>query len=214
MVSEDRPRKTRILIVDDHTILRQGITRLLNTEPDIEVAATSGSVGEALIIVAAGMADVVVLDIDLGPERGTEFLVQVRRNGFTGPVLVLTAGVSEEETEILKAHGVSTFLLKDSSVDQLANHIRTAVGNPIPIQAGSPQPADGLAGGEVKRFTAREARALRLVVEGMSNKEIAAELDSSEPVVKSVLQQLFRKTGTHTRAQLVRVALEQHRGEW
>jgi DNA-binding NarL/FixJ family response regulator len=55
---------------------------------------------------------------------------------------------------------------------------------------------------------------LRMVVEGLANKEIAAHIGSNEPVVKAVLQQLFRKTGTHTRAQLVRVALEQHRGQW
>ena len=62
----------------------------------------------------------------------------------------------------------------------------------------------------VKPFTPRETAALRLVVEGRANKEIAGELNCSEAVVKAVLQQLFRKTGTHTRSQLVRIALESH----
>jgi two-component system nitrate/nitrite response regulator NarL len=206
--------KTRILIIDDHTILRQGIARLLNSEPDLVVNGSSGSVGEALMIVASGLADLVLLDIDLGAERGTDFLIQVRQNGFQGPVLVLTAGIPDDERRVLERHGVCAILQKDTSAGQLATHIRAATGKTkamgdVPRATGASAGADGSAG-----FTQREAKVLRLVVVGLANKQIATELNTNEPVVKAVLQQLFRKTGTHTRAQLVRVALEQHRGEW
>jgi two-component system nitrate/nitrite response regulator NarL len=207
--------RTRILIVDDHTILRQGIAKLLNAEPDLIVKAASGSVGEALLIVAAGVVDVVVLDIDLGTERGTDFLVQARRNGFSGPVLVLTAGIPDEERLLLAGHGAAAILQKDASVDQLAAYIRAAVADSGATGPAAAQPdRDRAQPVAALPFTPREARTLRLVVEGLSNKLIAGELNSTETVIKFVLQQLFRKTGTHTRAQLVRVALEQHRGEW
>jgi len=204
-------KKTRVLILDDHTILRQGLARLLNAEPDMEMKVGCGSVGEALLIVAAGLVDVVVLDLDLGAERGVDFLLQARRNGFQGPVLVLTAGVSEADRRVLESLGVFEVLFKDASVDQLAERVREAVGAPThPELDRSSEPIASQGAVPVKPFTPRELAALRLVVEGRANKEIAGDLNCSEAVVKAVLQQLFRKTGTHTRSQLVRVALESH----
>ena len=199
-------KKTRVLLLDDHTMLRQGIARLLNNEPDMEMNLHCASVGEALVVVASGLADIVLLDIDLGTERGTDFLAQARRNGFQGPVLVLTAGISEQEKELVRSYGVAGILRKDATVEKVAEHIREAMGTPAPVYAAAPSRPEA-----AKQFTARESTVLRLVVEGLANKEIAAELDVSESVIKAVLQQLFRKTGTHTRSQLVRVALESHR---
>jgi two-component system nitrate/nitrite response regulator NarL len=204
-------KKTRILILDDHTILRQGVAGLLNAEPDMEMKLGCGSVGEALLIVAAGLVDVVLLDLDLGTERGTDFLAQARRNGFKGPVLVLTAGVTQEEEALLEQLGVSEILKKDSSVNQLAERVREAAGGSSLQPTVRQTPAVGLPNVGARPFTQREAATLRLVVEGLANKEIAGELDCSEAVVKGLMQQLFRKTGTHTRSQLVRVALEYHR---
>ena len=205
-------KKARILILDDHTILRQGLSGLLSAEPDMEMKLGCGSVGEALLVVGAGLVDVVVLDLDLGAERGVDFLAQVRRNGFRGPVLVLTAGVSREERTVLESLGISGIVLKDASVNQLAERVREAIGAPPRPEANpSLEAIGGPCAAPAKPFTPREAAALRLVVEGRANKEIAGEFDCSEAVVKAVMQQLFRKTGTHTRSQLVRVALEYHR---
>jgi two-component system nitrate/nitrite response regulator NarL len=211
--ASDSGKKIRVLLVDDHTIFRQGVARLLNAEPDLELKLHCARVGEALLAVAAGLVDVVLLDLDLGAERGTDFLAQARKNGFQGPVLVLAAAIPEEEKTLLEAHGVSATLRKDASVELLAQHIRQAMG-----ASQSPRRADGasarrppVAGG--RPFSARESIVLRMVVEGMANKEIAGELSCTENVVKSVVQQLFRKTGTNTRSQLVRAALESHRDQ-
>jgi DNA-binding NarL/FixJ family response regulator len=205
--------------VDDHTILRQGLTNLLNAAPDLEVSGASASVGEALVYVGSGLADVVLLDLDLGAERGTDFLVQARRNGFRGPVLVLTAAVPPSDRGILEENQVAAILSKDATVHQVADYIRAAVAAPGPLAVG--RVASGEMAGRrapepprLPDFSSRETRVLRLVVEGLSNKAIAAELESNEPVIKSVLQQLFRKTATRTRAQLVRFALEQFRSRW
>jgi len=200
-------KKTRVLLLDDHTIFRQGVARLLNSEPDLELNLHTGAVGEALMIVAGGHADIVLLDLDLGHERGIDFLAQARQNGYSGPVLVLTAGVSPQE-EALRRYGVSGILRKDMSVDALAERIREVVG--VPAVAGN-----GIfrGPGTVKQLTGREALVLRLVVEGLQNKEIGAELGCTEVAVKGTLQQLFHKTGTRMRSRLVRFALDHYRNQ-
>ena len=208
--------KIRVLLLDDHTIFRQGVARLINTEPDMELKLHCAQIGEALLIVAGGLVDVVLLDLDLGAEQGIDFLVQARKNGFTGPVLVLTAKVSPEEERTLLDEGASGILHKDASVELLAERIREVTG--APPSAGLPKnhamPAGPIAPWAFKaRFSARETMVLRMVVEGLANKQIATELSCTENVVKSVMQQLFRKTGTHTRSQLVRAALETYRDE-
>ena len=201
-------KKTRVLLLDDHTIFRQGVARLLNAEPDLELNLHTGAVGEALMTVAGGYADIVLLDLDLGQERGIDFLAQARHNGFPGPVLVLTAGVSPQEEEVLRRYGIAGILRKDMSVDALAERIREVAGVPavegigiVPIRE------------TVKQLTGREALVLRLVVEGLQNKEIGGELGCTEAAVKGTLQQLFHKTGTRMRSQLVRFALEHYRNQ-
>ena len=203
-------RKTRILLLDDHVMFRQGVAVLLNTEPDMELRLHTGSVEEALRVVAAGQTDVVLLDADLGGDRGVDFLEKARQNGYRGQVLVLTAGVSEAERHIFERQGIGGILLKDASIDALATRIRMAVGAPAP----EPRIREGLSAAETgKRLTERESSVLRLVVEGLSNKEIGAETGSTEAAVKGILQQLFHKTGSRTRSQLVRFALDNHRRE-
>lgn len=198
-------KKIRLLLLDDHTIFRQGVARLLNAEPDMELNLHTGSVGEALTMVTGGYADLVILDLDLGQQRGIDFLAQARTK-FAGPVLVLAAGVSLQEEEALRRYGIAGILLKDMSVDKLAERIRDAVG--APAVAGIETERQPL-----KHLTEREAMVLRLVVEGLENKEIAGRLGSSEASVKGILQQLFHKTGSRMRSQLVRFALEHYRNQ-
>ena len=161
-----------------------------------------------MMMVAGGYADIVLLDLDLGQERGIDFLAQARHNGFPGPVLVLTAGVSSHEEEVLRRYGIAGILRKDMSVDALAERIREAAG--VPAVAGM----EILPGSQpMKLLTEREVVVLRLVVEGLQNKEIGTELGCTEAAVKGILQQLFHKTGTRMRSQLVRFALEQYRNQ-
>lgn len=198
--------KTRILLLDDHAMFRQGMELLLNAEPDLELKLHCASVGEALVAVASGLVDIVVLDVNLGAERGIDFLAQARANGFQGPVLVLTAGLSAHEEELLRRRGISGVLVKDRSVEAVAERIREAVG-----RVQRPQPvAPAFDAARSPFFSPREAEVLRLVVEGRLNKEIAAKLECTEATIKATVRQLFRKTGAQNRSQLVRVALEEH----
>src|ERR1019366_4440835 len=126
-----------------------------------ELNLHTGAVGEALMIVAGGYVGIVLLDFDLGEGRGVGFFAQAPHHGYSGPVLVLTAGVSPQEEEVLRRYGISGILRKDMSVDALAERIREVVGLPevagIEVFAGR---------ATVKQLTGREALVLRLVVEG------------------------------------------------
>jgi two-component system, NarL family, nitrate/nitrite response regulator NarL len=208
--------KIRILLLDDHTIFRQGLVRLLRTQPDLDLPLHCGSVGEALRGLAAVPPDLVLLDVDLGAESGIDFLLQARRNGFHGPVLVLTAGVSQNEEQLLESHGISGILRKDVSIDVLAERIRELAG--IRSHAGfagsrTVVPNTSLGSKRAKPLTCREVEVLRLLLEGHANKQIAHELGCTESAVKGIIQQLFHKSGTASRSQLVRAALEQYRDE-
>jgi two-component system, NarL family, nitrate/nitrite response regulator NarL len=207
--------KIRILLLDDHTIFRQGLVRLLRTQPDLDLPLHCGSIGEALLALAALPPDLVLLDVDLGAESGIDFLAQARRNGFHGPVLVLTAGISENEEQLLESHGISGILRKDVSIDVLAQRIRELAR--IQSDAGFPSSRAGSrdtwASQRPKPLTSREIEVLRLLLEGLATKQIAHELSCTESSVKGIIQQLFHKSGTATRSQLVRAALEQYRDE-
>ena len=204
-------KKIRVLLIDDHTIFRQGLAKLLNTQPELELQFHCGSAGEALLLLTSGVIDVVLLDVDLGAERGLDLLTRARQNGFRGPVLILTAGVSAGEEQLLRNQGISGILRKDVSIEVLATAIREAAEGRLPYNSAF-APAEKRSAA-YKMLTPREAQVLRFVVEGHSNKEIANKMDCSESAVKGILQQLFHKSGASTRSQLVRVVLEHYRDQ-
>jgi DNA-binding NarL/FixJ family response regulator len=165
---------------------------------------------------AAAAPDIVLLDVDLGAESGIDFLAEARRNGFNGPVLVLTASISRHEEQLLQNNGVSGVLRKDVSIDVLTARIREAAG--IQAHGDFAMPGadahDALPGAKrQKALTPREVEVLRLILEGHGNKQIAHELECSESSVKGIIQQLFNKSGTRTRSQLVRATLDQYRDQ-
>ena len=204
---------TRILIIDDHSLFREAIARLLGAEPDFEVVGECSTVEEGLNHLRTDNADVVLLDINLGLQQGGAFLNLAWEQGFHGKVLVVTAGVSKIEAARLIERGCSGIVLKHERPQLLVDRIREVVQEP----AGSPriEPPDygqfdpsGQA--DTRPFTSRERQILRSVFSGKSNKEIAHDMNISESLVKAVLQQLFAKTGVRTRSQLVRTAIERH----
>jgi DNA-binding NarL/FixJ family response regulator len=208
--------KVRILLIDDHALFREGLARLLGSEPDFEMLVPCSSVDEALRVLDTATADFVLLDYDLGKERGSRFLVQAREHGFTGKVLVVTAGLSDSEAADLLRRGASGIFLKHSPPSLLSKAIRKVRQGEVWLdqrylkafltEQFAPEPPD-----RGRRLTDRERDVLRGVMEGQASKEIAAQLQVSESSVKATLQQLFLKTGVRSRSQLVRVALEQYR---
>jgi len=210
--------RIRILVVDDHTLFRESVARLLAAEPDFEIAGDCASAPEALKIIADRPVDVVLLDYDLGDGKGTDFLAQATKLGFRGRVLVVTAGVSEVEAAGMIRQGIAGILRKHCSPAALAQSIRDVSGGKDHFEPGylqsvltgitAPQPEY-----QRKKLTEREREVLRYVFEGLANKEIADRLQVSESSVKATLQQLFAKTGVRTRSQLVRTALENYKDQ-
>ena len=210
--------KIRVLLIDDHTLFRESLARLLQVEPGFEVAAHCSSLVDALRAVSERAIDIVLLDLDLGSENGADMLDSLRAAGFAGKVLIVTAGANEREMPGLIRKGISGIFLKHNSPELLVQGIRDAMkGKALYEQEFLKKVleiSEGTAS-EVRhtRLTEREKRVLSLVFEGLTNKEVANHLQITESGVKSCLQHLFTKTGVRTRSQLVRVALEKYRDE-
>jgi DNA-binding NarL/FixJ family response regulator len=213
--------RIRLLLVDDHILFRDGLSRLLALEPDLEVVAGCGTVAEALDMVGRHPVDIVLLDYDLGEDHGSHFLSSARRTGYTGKVLMVTAGMTAKESSTALHLGASGIFLKHNSPGTLAKAVRLIMSGEIWVDPKVIQlMADRVDQREEERvsplLTEREQQVLRGIFEGLTNKEIGAQLGVSDGAVKATLQQLFQKTGVRTRSQLVRIALEgslgPHRG--
>ena len=216
---QKRMDKIKILLLDDHALFREGLSRLLEGEPDLEMAACCATVGEAADILIHKPIDLVLLDYDLGKERGFEFITEARPRGFQGRFLMVTAGMSDAESLRALDLGVSGIFPKHRPPVVLIEAIRKVMAgetwldeNVIQALVRASKHPEGTE--RTKPFTERENQVLQGVFEGLSNKEIGGRLNISESSVKAALQQLFQKTGVRTRSQLVRIALEEHRGGW
>lgn len=209
----------RLLLVDDHSLFRESLSRLLDSEPDFQVVGNCGTTPEALELLAAHTVDLLLLDYDLGDENGLNFIQKVRQAGYTGRIFIITAGMTDAESVRALSLGVCGIFLKHSPPALLGEAIRKVMAGETWIDQRCIQSlvrAVGNAGEQPARkpLTERESAVLKGVFEGLSNKEIGALLNISEASVKSALQQLFVKTGVRTRSQLVRVALEEHASLW
>jgi len=206
-------QRIRLLLVDDHPLFREGLARLLASEPDFEMVAQCSTSAEALQLLSRSGVDVVLLDFDLGDKQGTQFISSARQSGYAGKILMVTAGMNAKESSVALKLGASGIVLKHSSPSTLANAIRlVANGETWVDQKVTQQMADRFLQDNQQSLpqtlTEREDQVLRGVFEGLANKEIAAKIGVSESSVKATLQQLFDKTGVRTRSQLVRIALE------
>jgi DNA-binding NarL/FixJ family response regulator len=212
--------RIRILLIDDHTLFRESVVRLLETEPGIEVAARCSTVAEGRKALASTEVDVVLLDYDLGDEAGTDLLSAPGQGGSNAKVIMVTAGMGASATLNAVNAGVAGIVLKHSDPRYLIEAIhRVASGETWwdpGILRNATADGKGNAGspGNVRSLTDRQRQVLRSILDGLTNKEIAARIEVSETSVKASIQELFSKAGVRTRSQLVRVAIERYSLEW
>jgi DNA-binding NarL/FixJ family response regulator len=211
-------REIRILLVDDHILFRESLSRLLEAEVGFCVVGQCASIAEASA--ADAPADVVLLDYDLGEEQGTRKIVDFIRQRSSAKFLMVTAGMSDETTLRVMETGALGVFLKHSSPDQLVEAIRSVASGKVWLDAGVMR---SLIAGTSHRaeqsesarpLTLRQREVLRGILDGLTNKEIASRLGSSESSIKASIQELFQKAGVRSRSQLVRIAIEGHSNDW
>jgi len=210
----------RILMVDDHGLFRESLSRLLEADPSFRVVGQCGTASEAIAKYSETEVDVVLLDYDLGEEQGSHLLPELKSRLGAAKVLMVTAGMSDAITLQAMEAGASGVFLKHSSLDQLVNAIQRVVKGEIWLDTTA---AQSLFGGKstwrdrferARPLTSRQSEVLRGILDGLTNKEIAWNLKVSESSIKAVIQELFHKAGVRTRSQLVRIAIEQHSYDW
>ncbi|EME99077.1 response regulator transcription factor [Streptomyces mobaraensis NBRC 13819 = DSM 40847] len=199
----------RILLCDDHAVVRAGLLALLGSEPDIEVVGETGSGEEAVATAARLRPDVVLMDLQLGP--GVDGVEATRRIAPTGVhVLVLTTYDTDADITRAIAAGATGYLLKAERPEELFAAIRAAAQGRTAL---SPPVAgrvlDRMRGVGRPTLTPRELDILGRLAEGLGNRDIARTLFISQATVKTHLGRIYDKLGVDTRAGAVAVAKEQ-----
>jgi DNA-binding NarL/FixJ family response regulator len=209
----------RIVVADDHEVVRSGFASLLDSQPEFAVVGTAADGNEAVQISLELEPDVILMDIRMPGMDGIEATRRLVRPGNTGPrVLVLTTfDLDEYVYEALRA-GASGFLLKDVTAERLFDAVRVIAAGEALLAPGvtrrlisefaqrptsRPPPAPAL-----DELTPRETEVLRLVAEGLSNPEIAARLVVTEETVKTHVSHVLGKLGLRDRTQAVVAAYE------
>jgi DNA-binding NarL/FixJ family response regulator len=208
----------RVAVVDDQELFRRGLTMLLGVEDDIEVVGEAGDGVAATELAASAVPDVILMDVRMPKRSGIEACVAIKEVAPTARIIMLT--VSDEEADLYDAvkNGASGYLLKDSSIDEVAQAIRVVADGQSLI---SPSMAIKLLD-EFKqmsrtdrqqvpspRLTERELEVLKLVAQGLNNREIAKRLFISENTVKNHVRNILEKLQLHSRMEAVMYAVRE-----
>ena len=210
----------RLLLVDDHSLFRESLVRLLESEPDLTIAAHCASIARAREVLGKTSVDVVLLDYDLGNETGIELLRgrDLRKSNLK--ILMVTAGMRDAVTLGALHSGVSGVILKHSGPAHLIEAIRKVAAGEMWLDTGvmrslvSEAREKNKTVESARSLSERQSQVLLRILDGFSNKDIAAQLEISESSVKATIQELFNKAGVRTRSQLVRTAIEKYSREW
>jgi DNA-binding NarL/FixJ family response regulator len=192
----------RVLLVDDHVMVRVGLGRLLDQTEDIDVVAIAGDGDTALALDADLRADVVLMDMSMPGMGGIEATRQLCERRPDAKVVMLTAHT--ERANILAAldAGACGYLVKDSEPQTLIDGVRAAAEGHAPLDSRAARALlDARAETSKPRLTARESDVLRLVADGLPNKHVARKLQISEKTVKSHLTRIFSVIGVTDRTQ-------------
>jgi DNA-binding NarL/FixJ family response regulator len=193
--------RIRVVIVDDHAVVRAGLEQLLATEPDLEVVGSVGSGAEAVSAVRRLLPDVVLMDLQMPGVDGVAATRQIVAEALAD-VLVLTSYSDAERIVAALDAGALGYLLKDADADEVLSGIRAVARGDSPI---NPRAARELLGARrtsvAVELTPREREVLGLVREGLANKQIARRLGISERTVKAHLGSTFQRIGVADRTQ-------------
>jgi two-component system, NarL family, response regulator DevR len=210
----------RIVIVEDHVLVRLGLQTALSGIADMRVIGEAGSIAEAGDVIQRDIPDVVLMDVRLPDGSGVAALREIRARHPAVRVLMLTSYMDEEAVVGAVFGGAAGYLLKNVCPDALIQGIRqvaagqtvldpSVVGDVLQrLRDGTSTPAEPVMGA----FTRQEEKILALVAEGHSNKEISVELGLTEKTIRNYLYRLYKKMNVKRRSQAVRLYLERQAG--
>lgn len=213
-------REIGILMVDDHSLFRESLARLLEAHAGFRVVGQSATVDEASSEFAHSQPDIVLLDYDLGEESAFGLLAEFKRRDPEVKILMVTAGLSDQVTLQIMEAGAAGVFLKHNNAERLIDAIDRVCQGEVWLDnltlnsmlAGRRNRDEVL--DRTRPLTERQMQVLRGILDGLANKEIAWKMGTSESSVKAVIQELFHKAGVRTRSQLVRIAIEKHSADW
>jgi two-component system NarL family response regulator len=210
----------RVVICDDHALFRRGLSMVLEEEPGIEVVGEAED-GDAAVVAAVDLApDVVLMDVRMPKRSGIEATRAIAEAVPSAKIVMLT--VSDEEDDLYEAikAGATGYLLKEISIEEVADAVRAVMAGQsliTPSMASKlisefsnlSKKAEARQAVPVPVLTARELEVLKLVAQGMSNKEIATELYISENTVKNHVRNILEKLHLHSRMEAVMYAVRE-----
>jgi len=223
MEERDHRMPIRILLVEEHGLLRTSLARLLSLEDDFEVAGEFGSSTEALEILPRSSVDIVLLDFGLGLDHANDFISAAKEAGYRGRCLMISAAADPSTAALAFKFGASGVFLKSDPPERLLQAIRLVhsgavwidqktvqtlaeqcVNSPLWISQHEP----------LTQLDDREQRVLLGILRGQTNRKIGNKLGLAESSIKNILQGIFGRTGVRKRSQLVRLAMEGSLGDF
>lgn len=207
-----------VLIVDDHPIVRQGLSQLINAEDDLEVCGNAATVEEALQSLGESYPDVVIVDLSLAHSDGLELIKEIRSETRHLPVLVLSMHDENMYAERLLSAGANGYIMKQAAADQLLIALRRVLAGGVYVseQLGSSM-IERIAGNDpkktsnpIERLSNRELQVLNLIGRGKTTREVAENLTLSVKTVESHRQRIKKKLNLQTSAQLVQFAVSSY----
>lgn len=213
--SKQASSRTRVLLVDDHPVVRQGIRSSLRGIRDIKVVGEASDGEEAVRKSGGGGVDVVLMDISLPGKSGLQAAQAIRRRARRAAVVFLTMHADPEYVQEAVAAGASGYVLKDAPPEDLIRAIRAAKKGEAFFSPGvskhlfeKPHPgARKNRKGSTSKLTSREEQVLTRIARGLANKEIAAQLGIGVRTVETHRERIMRKLGIHNAAGLTRFAI-------
>jgi len=201
-------KMVRVLVIDDHPVVRAGLTAMLAAEPDIEVVGEGGSGTEAIQLARTTRPDVVLMDLRMPGMDGVAATAAIAASGDRPRVVVVTT--YDTDSDILRAveAGATGYLLKDTPRQQMADAIRAAArGETVLAPPVAAKLMTRMRAGTADVLTARELQVIELVGAGLTNAELGRRLFISEATVKTHLLRVFAKLGVDDRTAAVTTAM-------
>jgi DNA-binding NarL/FixJ family response regulator len=198
-------RRIRILVVDDHALMRVGLVASIGGEPDMEIVAAASNGREAVEFFRQHRPDITLMDLKMPVMGGVEAIQAIRGEFPSAKIIVLSTYEGDDDIFRALEAGATSYLLKDTLAEDLVRVIREvfAGGRPLPAPVAK-RLADRMLHPDL---TARELDVLRLIARGMRNKEIAAQLGIGEETTQGHVKNILSKLGLHDRTEAVAVAV-------